>query len=72
MRYFSGVLNGDDIWVTSWDSISIGTVDRTRTEMNLVNLHQALDESIPGDSVNNSKTASVVATKLPDEPASCP
>jgi hypothetical protein len=65
--YFSGVLDGNNVWVTSWDSISIGTVNRTGTEMVLVNMVQSLDEGSTNNSTNNSSTSSVVATKLPDE-----
>lgn len=74
--YFSGVMHGSNIRITSWDSISIGTINRAGTEMSLVNMRQSLDEGDNNNSVNNSATSSVVATQvreveLADPPEDC-
>lgn len=70
--YFSGVINGDSVWITSWDSVTIGTIDRTGTEMSFVNMLQSLEEDPNNPSVNKSATSSGVATRkvvlLPHDP----
>ena len=59
-QYFSGVVDGKNIYITHWDSISIGTVNKKGTHMEVVN--QAFDADD-----RTSKTSIGTGTKL-DEP----
>lgn len=68
---FTGILDGTRFHITSWDSLSIGTVNYAGDEMNGINQVQRYKEDeIPP--YNASSTAKVVATKINKNKRSCP